>query len=59
MKSDPYELDLVYVKQSEIPESGEGLFAKVDLPSGMVVSFYNGIKVPHKTVDRMWPLIAG
>lgn len=41
---DPYELNHVYVKQSKMKGGGEGLFAKIDLCEGQVVSFYNGVK---------------
>lgn len=45
---DHYEQQYVYVEKS--PIEGEGLFAKVDIPAGLVVSFYNGIRITHKSV---------
>ncbi len=41
---DPYEANLVEVRPSNMPEGGEGLFARKELPAGTVVSFYNGIR---------------
>ena len=32
---DPYEAELVEVKQSQVPGSGSGLYAKKDIPKGM------------------------
>ena len=54
---DAYEQALVYVGQSDIPNAGEGLFAKCDLPENTVSSFYNGIRLTHHEVDsRVWEL---
>jgi len=50
--SDPYEFELVYVKPSTIPNSGEGLFAKEDLPANFVCSFYNGIRISLKNANK-------
>ena len=44
MLRDPYEDALVECRQSNVPGSGEGLFAKADIPKGTVVAFYNGIR---------------
>lgn len=41
---DPYEDLFVTVGSSLIPEAGQGLFAKVDLDSATVISFYNGLR---------------
>ena len=43
--SDPYESLFVEVKPSQIKNAGEGLFAKIDIDVGTVISFYNGIRV--------------
>lgn len=42
---DPYEHLMVYVKQSEIPMAGEGLFAKMNVQSGTLMSIFNGTRV--------------
>ncbi len=41
---DPYELCRVFVRESEVPGGGQGLFAKTELPAGAVVAFYNGVR---------------
>jgi len=41
---DPYESKFVEVKCSKMEGGGEGLFAKVDIPAGTLVAFYNGIR---------------
>lgn len=46
---DLYEQQYVYVAKSSI--AGEGLFAKQDIKSGQIVSFYNGVRIPHKIVS--------
>jgi len=53
---DIFEDSLVEVRPSNIgPNAGEGLFAKVDLPSDTIVAYYNGIRLTHATVDaRDW-----
>ena len=52
---DLYEQERVYVAMSGIPSAGEGLFARVNLPEGEVVSFYNGVRIAHEEVDeRDW-----
>lgn len=48
---DRYEQMCCYVKESSIPNSGEGLFAKVHLPANIVVSFYNGTRQPGNWVN--------
>ena len=42
---DPYEEIFVEVKPSNIANAGEGLFAKIDIDVGTVISFYNGVRV--------------
>lgn len=57
LQPDPYEQAYVCVKKSTIPGAGEGLFARVDLEEGQVVSFYNGTRLSHMEVDsRSWEL---
>ena len=54
---DHYEQDRAYVAPASIPGAGEGLFAKCDLDSDTVASFYNGIRLSHNEVDgRDWAL---
>ena len=45
---DPLEQQLLEVRQSNIPGSGEGAFARRHIPAGAVVAFYNGIKMTEK-----------
>jgi hypothetical protein len=40
-----FESERVYVSNSNTPAAGEGLFAKIDIGTGEVCAFYNGIKV--------------
>ena len=50
---DPYEQHTVYVAPSSLgPQAGEGLFARVDLPAGVCVSFYNGVKQSEAETER-------
>lgn len=42
---DPYESLFVEVKPSKIKDAGEGLFAKINIDVGTVISFYNGVRV--------------
>jgi histone-lysine N-methyltransferase SETD7 len=49
---DLYEQQYVYVAKSTLPNAGEGLFAKKDLPKDFVCTFYNGIRVSQEKVDR-------
>lgn len=42
-RKDVYEDQLVYVGKSTMPGSGEGLFAKVSIPQGTLIAYYNGI----------------
>lgn len=51
MLSDPYEFNAVYVKNSEIPSAGEGLFARKVIEANKVVSFYNGVRYPKNRRD--------
>ena len=44
LEPDPYEVYLVRVGESTVPGGGEGLFATRDIPSGTVLSFYNGVR---------------
>jgi len=41
---DPYEMRHVFVKNSEIPFAGEGLWAKTDIKKGSLVALFNGVK---------------
>ncbi|XP_065177251.1 histone-lysine N-methyltransferase SETD7-like [Sycon ciliatum] len=52
---DRYESATAYVAPSQIPNSGEGLFAKRQLKAGELVAYYNGVRLSHSTVDsRDW-----
>ncbi|GAM18508.1 hypothetical protein SAMD00019534_016830 [Acytostelium subglobosum LB1] len=52
---DLFEEYYLYVKESNIPNSGEGLFAKVDIPADRLVSYYNGMRIDPKIADdRDW-----
>ena len=52
---DHYEQHYVCVSNSLIAGAGEGLFAKRELTPHQVISFYNGTRVSHETVDnRSW-----
>jgi len=42
---DNYEKVTVHCKKSEIDGAGDGLFASVDIPSGLIVSYYNGLNI--------------
>ncbi|KAL8207087.1 UNVERIFIED_CONTAM: Histone-lysine N-methyltransferase setd7 [Gekko kuhli] len=54
---DPYESERVYVDTSLISSAGEGLFSKIAAEAGIVMSFYNGIRITHQEVDnRDWAL---
>ena len=55
VQPDPYEEQYVIIGKSSIPGAGEGLFAKKAVPAGLLVSYYNGEYIDHKTVDaRSW-----
>jgi hypothetical protein len=42
---DPWEERRVYVRRSQLPQGGEGLFAKRDIKHKEIIALYNGIKV--------------
>jgi len=53
---DPYEEIFVEVRPSMIANAGEGLFAKIDIDVGTVISFYNGVRVrPGHDWERPTP----
>ena len=39
-------MNTICIKKSKLYGSGEGVYLKVDVPSGRTVAFYNGV---HKT----------
>ena len=45
---DPYEIETVSVKESEISNAGQGLFAKKPIAPEKIISFYNGVRYPKK-----------
>ena len=49
---DAYDEKYVMVRESDIPGSGQGLFARCDLEAGTIVSFYNGARVSQQVVDE-------
>ena len=49
---DPYEEDTVFVSASKEPNAGEGLFARNHIPTGKIVSFFNGVRYLKKGSDR-------
>ena len=55
---DPYEERYVYVKTSQVPFAGEGLWAKSKISKGQVVAFFNGVRQRHlcgvKSVKVSW-----
>ncbi len=53
---DPYESAVVECRQSEIECAGDGLFAAMDLPAGVIVAYYNGLRVQYD--ERYSPLNA-
>ena len=44
---DPYDRRHVYVKESQIPSAGEGLWAKTDIKCGQLVALFNGVREHH------------
>ena len=36
---------MVHCKKSKIEGAGDGLFASRDIPSGIIVSYYNGLRI--------------
>ncbi len=42
---DPYERVTVLAKKSDVEGAGDGLFAKRDLPSDTIISYYNGLRI--------------
>jgi len=44
---DPYEKRHVFVKQSQIPFAGEGLWAKTDIKAGQLIALFNGVRQRH------------
>ena len=47
---DPYEAQLVEICSSSVSGGGEGLCAKVKIPSGTIASYYHGVRM--KPVDE-------
>ena len=42
---DNYETAMVHCKKSKIEGAGDGLFASRDIPGGIIVSYYNGLRI--------------
>ena len=53
---DPYEKRYVYVKESEVPFAGEGLWAKTAIKEGRVCALFNGVRHNHQRggTDLPW-----
>ena len=47
---DPWEVEMVYVGESLLPQGGEGLFAKKDIPKKNLLSLYNGVRLSTATL---------
>ncbi len=45
---DPYEARMIEIRDSEVPDSGQGVFARQDLAKGTIVAFYNGVRLQYK-----------
>ena len=43
--ADPWESEMVYVKESLLPQGGEGLFAKKDIGPKELLSLFNGVRL--------------
>ena len=48
--AEPWETRHVYVKESNLPQGGEGLFAKESMTKGSLLAFYNGIRLNTASV---------
>lgn len=48
---DPWESEQVYVKESLLPQGGEGLFAKQDLDKAKLISLFNGVRLNTATLE--------
>ena len=48
---DPWESDQVYVKESQLPQGGEGLYAKKDLDKAELISLFNGVRLKTATLE--------
>ncbi len=42
---DPYETTTVFCRTSDIEGAGDGLFAAKDLPTNLIISYYNGFHI--------------
>ena len=52
--SDPYEARHVEVRPSGEAGGGEGLYAVRDIEAGVVVTFYNGVRIPGAEETEEW-----
>lgn len=48
---DPYENQMVHVKASRVPGSGDGLYAKVRVEPNTVLAFYNGKRIRPRSYE--------
>ena len=53
---DPYEHKTVEVRDSSIPEAGQGVFLKRSVPNATVVSYFNGIRIKEGDI---WAVSGG
>ena len=42
---DPFEVERICVAESKLPQGGEGVFAKRDIPRRRLVALYNGVRI--------------
>ena len=52
LRPDPYETKFIECRESEIPDSGQGVYAKLDIPKDTIVAFYNGVRLPYELLGR-------
>jgi SET domain-containing protein len=53
VSQDKPRIDLLEVKESEIPGAGKGLFAKQDIPVGTYLGAYSGKKITEREANRL------
>jgi len=58
MIRDLYEDSMTYLSTSIVPEAGEGLFSRSDVPNNTLLSFYHGLNVPYEDTEYLQELYA-
>jgi len=51
---DPWEDQVVYVKESQLPQGGEGLFARRDIKRQELISLFNGVRLKTATLESKY-----